>query len=62
MAVTESDYIKATNLGKISAALLTLRDVFPGKDNGISNAEMAEIMLLLYDAKKKLLSSLDRKN
>lgn len=43
MGMKESDYLLATNKAKTEAALKILRDVLPGDEYGVSEAELVEI-------------------
>ena len=51
----ESDYLKATNRVKVSAALTILRDVLDGY--GVTKEELSEIRLRLYELESKLFAS-----
>jgi hypothetical protein len=57
--MTESDYLCATNRVKVSAAAVLIRDVLPGDDWGIGDAEHGEILRLLYEAEEKLFASVN---
>ena len=59
--MTESDYLKATNRAKVSAALVILRDVLAGDDYGVSTNQMAEIKMKLYTVEKQLFDSYETK-
>lgn len=55
--IPEDDYIRSTNRVKVSLALTILRDVLPGNDYGISEAEELKIIGLLSQAQDKLFAS-----
>ena len=55
----ESEYIKATNRVKISAALTLLRDVLTGEDYGISKDDLAKATAPLCEAEEKLFSMIE---
>lgn len=53
----ETEYIKASNRVKISAALTILRDVLPGAEYGISDDDINEIKIKLSAAEITLFDS-----
>lgn len=53
----EKTYLKATNRVKISAALNIIRDVLPGEDFGISDAERSKIISGLQTLEENLFAS-----
>lgn len=59
--MTEIEYIRATNRVKVTMALTILRDVLSGKEYGITDEELAEIVLQLSSAQNKLFASYDLK-
>ncbi len=55
--MNETDYIRATNRVKVSAALHMLRDVLPGDGFGISANELGRITRPLREAEERLFAS-----
>lgn len=59
--MTEIEYIRATNRVKVTMALTILRDVLSGEEYGITDKELAKIVLQLSSAQNKLFASYDLK-
>ena len=57
--MTEDEYIKATNLANVSAALNLIRDVLGGTGYGVSESDMQEIRSKLSKAEDELRSSFE---
>lgn len=55
--MTETEYLRATNRVKVSAAFKIIQDVLPGDDLGITEEELKKIEELLGSAEEKLLAS-----
>ena len=55
----ESEYIRATNRAKVSAALVIMRDVLPDNDLnfGVTCKEQSEIIIRMRNLEEKLFSS-----